>query len=112
MRAGPFNSCLFFEIPAFDEVWPYYLEVLSELIGVAPAELRATRRMLSAEQPQPDLRTGGRHPLGAPVFGVRTSHSMTTYPGRISWDGSLRYTSDSDDSDFAAGSPDEPFHVV
>ena len=36
--SGPFNSCLFFEIPAFDEVWPYYLEVLSELIGVAPTE--------------------------------------------------------------------------
>jgi hypothetical protein len=43
-------------------------------------------------------------PLGAPVLGVRTSHSLTT--------DRLRYTSDSDDSDFAARSSDEPFYVV
>ena len=29
----------------------------------------------------------------------------------VSWMNRLRYTSDSDDSDFAAGSPDEPFYV-
>ena len=28
------------------------------------------------------------------------------------WTDRLRYTSDSDDSDFAARSPDEPFHVA
>jgi len=28
------------------------------------------------------------------------------------WTDRLRYTSDSDDSNFAAGSPDEPFYVV
>ena len=30
----------------------------------------------------------------------------------VFWSGRLRYTSDSDDSDFAARSPDEPFHVA
>ena len=30
----------------------------------------------------------------------------------VSWTDRLRYTSDSDDSDFAARSPDEPFYVV
>ena len=42
------------------------------------------------------------------VFGLRTSHSLTTDPGRIVF----AVRSDNDDNDFAARSPDEPFYVV
>jgi hypothetical protein len=52
------------------------------------------------------LRTSKAIRLG--VFGPRTSHSLTTYPGRIVF----AIPSDSDDSDCVARSPDEPFYVV
>lgn len=49
----------------------------------------------------------GDNAPGAPVSGADFR-----FAGDVSRTRRIRYTSDSDDSDFAAGSPDEPFYIA